>query len=76
MFAFSSFLVLLKVFFVPCTTAPHLIIKGIAIWGVRQQDVRGDVVAEILTINNGFSCLCSKAKCPVAKCRVFQQPLF
>ena len=68
--AFSSFLVLHNFLLVSYSTAsPYIIIKGIAIWGVRRPAIRGDVIIE-----NSLIALCGMTQSPVVKCKVFQQP--
>ena len=69
--AFSSSLGLHKSFIgLLFNHIPHIIIRDIAIWGVRQLIVRGDTVTEIFSTNTEFSCLCSMAQCPVTIYRV------
>ena len=48
--AFSSSLVLYSFISFSLNCAPHIIIKGIAIWGTRWPDIRGYVVTEISSL--------------------------
>ena len=67
-FAFSSSLALHGVL---VNRASH-VIKQIAILGVRQSDVRSDMVAD----NTGFLCLCGMMQSLIARRRVFLKPTF
>ena len=67
MLAFSSSMVLHGVLLLSlslnCT--PCMLIKGIEIWELDGQMLRGDVVAEIFFPNTGFFCLCGRVQSPV-----------
>ena len=52
----------------------HMVIKGMLIWGVRQPDVKIDVLTYFVTVNTRFSYLYGMANSPVSRPMVFRMP--